>query len=47
VNPAATARYGSGGVQTCGGTADDNYFTVFPARPGIINYVCHRLVCPN
>jgi hypothetical protein len=46
-NTAATARYRSSSVQTRGGTADNNYFTVFPARPGIIIYVCHRLICPN
>jgi hypothetical protein len=46
-NSTAAARYRSSGVQTRSGTADDNYFTVFPLRPGIIIYVCHRLICPN
>jgi hypothetical protein len=46
-NPAAATRYCSSSEQTRGGTADHNYFAVFPARPGIIIYVCHRLICPN
>src|ERR1700719_1183172 len=46
-NTAAAARYRSSSVQTRGGTADNNYFTVFPARPGNIIYVCHRLIFPN
>ncbi|HEX3543375.1 MAG TPA: hypothetical protein VHT31_02515, partial [Candidatus Acidoferrum sp.] len=46
-NAAAAARYCTGSVQARGGTADNNYFAIFPAWPGNIIYLRHRLICPT